>query len=250
MIPKQSHFLIILSTALLVLAPFSAFSQTVDEIVAKHIEAIGGTVRLSAINSRKAEAIISGLEGEGDIKASIYVQRPRKMRMEYSFPEALVIMAYDGETAWSQAVLPNGQKKPPAILSPEKTLEMSGDCDEAFDDTLNNFRAKGHQIRLVGRPRVDGHEAFELELMLKDGRKEKRFIDVHSYLEIKRTKVDPKTNAVYEASFGAFRTWNGVTEPTKIEVRRDGKPVIATTIVSVEIGHPIESALFEMPRSP
>jgi hypothetical protein len=250
MIPKQIHVILIWGLALIMLTPVAAYSQTVDEIVAKHMEAIGGADRLSTIKSRKAESIISGLDGEGDIEASMYAQRPREMRVEYAFPEALVIMAFDGETAWSQAVLPNGQKKPPATLSPEKTLEMSGDCDEVFDDTLNNFRTKGHQIRLVGRPVVNGHEAFELELILKDGRKEKRFIDALSYLEIRRTKIDPKTNAVYEASFSAFKTWSGVTEASKIEVRRDGKPVVSTTIVSVEIGHPIDSALFEMPKSP
>jgi hypothetical protein len=162
----------------------SGFAQKVDEIVARHFEAIGGAERLKGIMSTRTVSIVSRFDGVGDVRTLMYAQRPHKIRVEYAFPQALVVMAYNGEIGWSQAILPNGKKLEPAVLSPEKTLTLLDDFDDVFDDSLFNFGAKGHRVDLVGRAQIMGHEAYELELTLKEGGKEHRFIDVGSMLAV------------------------------------------------------------------
>jgi hypothetical protein len=226
----------------------AAHSQTVEEIAAKHLEAVGGAERIRAINSVKIESIVVGEAVQGSVARTVYTKRPNKIRVEYSYPQALIIMAYNGGFGWAQAILPSGLRKTPSTLSVEKTRNLLKEGDEGFDDRLLGFKHEGQNITLAGRSRSMGRDVYVIELMSSDGLKESRFIDVENFLEIERRVTDIRAISVTESVFSDFRTNDGVTAPYCIKVTLDGKSQLTTNILAESINYPMDDVLFEMPK--
>src|SRR5437588_11792772 len=104
-----------------------AFAQekpdlTVEQIVQKHLDALGGLDKLKAINTLSAtgKAIMS----EGQIEAPMLMQmkRPSSMRMEITVQGKKIVQAFDGTTAWM--INPLMGANVPQKASEEDTQEM------------------------------------------------------------------------------------------------------------------------------
>src|ERR1700758_3533137 len=89
--------------ALLSLAAAPAKPLTVDEIVAKSIEARGGAAKLAAIRSLRAtgKLVIGG--GSFSIEAAfgLLLKRPGSIRTETTLQGLTAVEAYDGAEGWS-----------------------------------------------------------------------------------------------------------------------------------------------------
>ncbi len=73
---------ILLGTAALALMAAPVAAQTVDEIVAKHVAALGGAAKLKAIKTKKITGKASG-GGGPEIPVRVEQARPEKMRLEF-----------------------------------------------------------------------------------------------------------------------------------------------------------------------
>jgi outer membrane lipoprotein-sorting protein len=244
---KASNFAAKLGITLILITTRFSVAQTADEVIAKHFSAVGSPTVLSSIISTRTNSIVFEGTDVAGVRAIVYVKRPNRLRIEYSFPQALVIMAYDGKIAWSQPILPNGKKTTPSLMSADDTRKMLADFDQALDDGLFKFQSKGNSVRLVGLSKVMGREVYEIKLVLKDGSRESRFIDTMNWMEIKRTKTDSKDGSLYEIYYSDFKNWKGVVEPYDIKVYRNGKLAMSTKIEEVSFDIPVDDAVFGVP---
>ena len=83
--------------ALALTATLSA--QTVDEIIAKHVQALGGMEKMQAQKTRRAtgkRSVPGGLESP----ITLIQKRPEMFRANITFQGMDVIQAYDGKTGW------------------------------------------------------------------------------------------------------------------------------------------------------
>src|SRR5207302_9469561 len=73
--------------------------QTVDEIIAKYIDARGGIRKMKSVQSQR----LSGHILLGDVEGTILIERkrPGKLREEISLEGRTLIRATDGKTGWS-----------------------------------------------------------------------------------------------------------------------------------------------------
>jgi len=71
-------------------APLSA-----DQIVQKHVEALGGAAKLNAIQSLVVTGTASIL-GQTEAPITIQVKRPNMMRLEITFQGRKIVQAFDG----------------------------------------------------------------------------------------------------------------------------------------------------------
>src|SRR5712691_1050759 len=75
-------------------------TPTVDELVAKNIEAKGGTAALSAIQSVRFEGKLLVDQGQVKLAYTQTKKRPGKVRVDAVLQGMMLVQAYDGTAGW------------------------------------------------------------------------------------------------------------------------------------------------------
>jgi outer membrane lipoprotein-sorting protein len=235
-----------------------AHAQTVDEVIAKNLQARGGVEKLKAMTSAK---VTGDVEQQGTkIHIVTYAKRPNMMRREMdatppppspgraSVPASAgpvkAVVGFDGTTVWM--INPMMGDGPQAITGPQADM-AKGDAD--FDSVLLDYKAKGHTIELLGTEQINGKPAYHLKITKKNGLIQQYYLDAATGLDIRTsTTVDQggvKTEVTTDLS--DFKTIDGLTMPFVMRQSVNGTPVAEVTISKWEINVPVEDALFKMP---
>jgi hypothetical protein len=132
----------------------------------------------------------------------------------------------------------------------EAAKEMADQAD--IDGALADYKAKGHQVELVGKEKVEGSDAYKLKVTKKDGDAEYYFLDAESYLPI---RVEAKrtirgTEIEGESTIGDYKEAGGLLWPYSIQNGAKGRPERQTiTVDKIEVNPTIDDARFTMPAA-
>lgn len=233
-----------LSLAAALAAPASA--QTVDEIIAKNVQARGGMDKLKAVQTMKIAGKMTmgpGMEAPFNLE----MKRPKNLRMEFVFQGLTGIQAYDGTTGW--AVMPFGGRKDPQPMAPEDVKEADEQAD--IDGPLVDYKTKGHQVELMGKEKIEGTDAYKLKVTLKNGETRYVYLDAEEFLEIKTEarRMVRGTEREVESIFGDYKEVSGVMIPHSIDSgAKGGQERQKITAEKVEINAAIDDGRFKMPE--
>jgi hypothetical protein len=222
--------------------------MTVDQVIAKNIEARGGMAKLKAVNTVKVTGKI--LVGPG-IEAPIvmYQRRPNDMRMEFTVQGLTAVQAYDGKAGW--AIMPFQGKKDPEAMTADDLKEIQEQAD--MDGALVDYAAKGHKVELLGKDKVEGSDVYKIKLTRKNGDVETIFIDADSFLEVRNEgkRNIRGTDMETEATIGDYKEVDGLVLPFSIDNGIKGRPEREKiTIEKYEFNVPLEHTQFVMPDVP
>jgi outer membrane lipoprotein-sorting protein len=227
-----------------VLVP-ATLAQTVDEIIAKNIEARGGMDKIKAVQSSRATGKMEfgpGMEAPG-----VFLQkRPDMARLDFTVQGLTATQAYDGKSGW--AIMPFTGKKDPEAMTADDTKQMQEDAD--IDGPLVDYKAKGHQVELVGKEQVEGTDAYKLKVTLKNGDVKFIYLDADSGLEIKEEskRMIRGTEQETESSFSDYREVSGLMFAFAQQSGIKGSPQAQKlTIEKIELNVPLDDASFKMP---
>lgn len=244
-----------LAVALAWSVPPNAQAQTVDEIVAKHIEARGGYGRIKAIESLKITRTVA--TPFTSVTVVTYKKRPNLLRIEQTPKGQTTAIArgVNADAAWETI-----QGK--ILTRPEAAATETREIDGDFDGLLVDWKEKGHAVTLEGREPLGTGEAFKLKVTTKGGATRHVFIDTKTYLEsamsgrIQLPALDPKTGELRMNpgtstwTYSDYRDVNGVKFPFSVDEERTTGPItqsFATYTEKVEVNVPLEDALFAPP---
>lgn len=222
-------------------------AQTVDEIVARHVEARGGAAAWRAVET--VEYAGSMEVGKGmSVPFRLQLKRPHKARIEFDFAGSTAIQTYDGKQGWK--LLPfRGQTE----ASPLTEAELAVAASQAeIEGPLMGYAAKGHSLELMGRETVEGRETYKLALTLRGGGTRWLYLDAASGLEAvveapHRLRTEEKRLRTH---YRDYRRVGSVTIPHVLESRIEGAPYShKLTITSVQLGRPIADARFARPTA-
>jgi len=222
-----------------------AATQTVDEVIAKSLEARGGLEKLKAIQSIRMTARMS--MGPMDVPMVIEMKRPRSFRADVTVQGTVAVQAYDGATAWGISPMGPGQPEP---LPAEAAKQMTEQAD--MDGPLVDYAAKGHVVVLVGKEKVEGRDAYKLEITKKGGDVEYHFLDAASYLPVRvaARRTIRGTEIEGESTLGDYREAGGVLWPYSVQNGAKGRPEKQSLVVQkIEINPAIDDARFKMPST-
>ena len=222
-----------------------AAAQTVDEIIAKSIEARGGEAKLRAVKTVRMTGKIE--VGPGMVApATLVFKRPGMVRQEFTVQGMTAIVAYDGKDGWD--VMPFQGKKDAEPMAADDVKEMEDQAD--LDGPLMDYKAKGNTVEYLGKEKVEGSDAYKLKVTRKNGNAETAFIDADSGLEVKtvsKRKVHGNEQEV-ESTYSDFRNVDGLIIPFSIEQGAVGSPQKQKiTIDKVEINPELADGQFHMP---
>jgi len=228
-----------------------AKALTVDEIVARHLEARGGAKNLEALQSLEVtgKVLFGGDDFSVNAEFASLRKRPDKIRTEATLQGLTAIDAYDGKESWS--VDPFQGRRDPFRTTADEARGLGQDADIA--GPLIGWKEKGHQVSYIGTEDVDGTAALKLRVALKGGDVAYVYLDPDYFLEIRRVTERRVRGAerVTETDFGSYVLVNGVQVPTSIESGRKGGPRTQRfTIETVEANGSADDSLFRFPAGP
>ena len=229
------------------LAPSILAAQTVDDLVAKHIEARGGYEKLKAVQTMRITRTVA--TPFNDVRVIIYRKRPSLFRAEQgpTQPGApLVPRGVSADGAWDTI-----QGK--VVMRSEAAAAEARDLDADFDGLLVDWKQKGHMVTLAGKEALPGGEAYKLAVRTRSGAERTIYLDAATYLERRHEGTlnmpgGRQFNVVMD--FGNYREVNGVKFPYDINEDRTGKePSLsyAAYTEKIELNVPLEDALFAPP---
>jgi outer membrane lipoprotein-sorting protein len=237
--------------ALLYVSPVAA--QTVDELIAKNLQARGGEAKLRALTSMRITGTVS-VQGM-QLPMIVSAKRPNMMRQEMQIQDKKVVTAFDGEKAWMINPM-MGADAPQEVPGPqgEMTKEQSD-----FDGPLMDYKAKGTTVELVkgegpdGTDKLaDGTNVYKLKVTRKGGRVQYVYLDAASGIEVKTTNEVEQGGQTFniETEMSDYRAEEGIMVPHAIRNVMNGQAIMQMTVDKVEFNVPIEDAFFKMPAKP
>jgi len=129
-------------------------AQSVQEIVAHHIEALGGKEKLQGINSVYQEGT-AVLPSGGMLHLKIWQVYDHLYREELDFGVGKIVIIVTPRQGWLSAPSTGSEFKP--LPEPQvKALRMKLDPAGALAD----YSAKGNKIESAGMDTVDGHPCY------------------------------------------------------------------------------------------
>ncbi|MBO9200419.1 MULTISPECIES: LolA-like protein [Niastella] len=228
------------------LAVASVKAQTVDEIVNKHLDAMGGKEKLGSLKSVYTEYNLN-MNGH-DASGATWVVNGKACRNEINFGGQKIVQCFAPNSAW--AINPfMGQTTPTAMSADEVKAGQS-----QFDLTgpFYNYAAKGNTIELLGKETVDGKEAFKLSVKIKEGGREyTSWIDATTgYLvkEVIKSSINGMDVETTMKPSDYKKTENGYVMPLNMEFNISTGLHMVITNTKVEVNKEIEASLFEMPK--
>ena len=224
----------------------AAGAQTVDEIIAKNVQAHGGADKLKSVRSLRTTAKFS----QGSFRADLRQENKRadKVREELIIQGLAQVQAYDGKTGWQ--ISPFGGRKDPELLSQDDLKSLVVDAD--IDGPLVDYKEKGHKAELVGHDSMEGTDCFKIKLSMKNGDVRYYYLDADSYLELKLEIQTTIRGALQESElyYGDYEQVNGIYYPFAVEQAQKGSSSRAqVTVEKIEQNVPLEDAHFSMPAT-
>lgn len=234
----------VLALALAVLS-VPAVAQTVDELIARNLEAKGGLDRIKRVETIRMTGRTTVGPGT-EAPFVMEIKRPNRMRMDVTLRGETMTQAFDGKTGWQLSPLQG--KTEPRVLPPQATRGMEEQAD--FYGPLVDAKEKGLTIEYGGLVKLDTGEAYRLDLTTRSGEKRSVFLDAKSYLEIRGEATftaGGRTVTVINL-IGDYRPVDGLVLPHTMESGPRGAPQrMRMTIDRIELNVPIDDARFAMP---
>jgi len=230
----------------LALVATSAHALTVDELLAKNLEARGGADKVAAIKTLKTEGKLRFGE-QFELTLVQYQKAPDLVRSEASIQGLTAVQAWDGKDAWQ--ISPFQGRKDPEKMSADDAKALADDAPIA--GALIGAKERGDKVEYLGTEDVDGTEAHKLKVTLKNGDVDYVFLDPDHFLEIRMVaqRYVRGTQSERTTDYGDYEEVNGVYFPFAMTSESKGGDggKQQTTIEHAEANVPIEDSVFAFP---
>ena len=214
-------------------------AQTVDEVINKHIEAIGGKENWKKLNSIKMEANIN-VQGN-DIPVVIYQVHNKATKSEINFQGTVNYNIVTKEGGWKFFPI-MGQASPEPMTEDE--LKTGQDQLDIQGDFLD-YATKGNKVELIGKESVDGTDAFKIRLTRKNASEVVYLIDSKTNYIIRAiSKV--KANGQEVEQTAIFSNYQKLPEGIVIPFTMEGMGPAPIVISKVEVNPVIDDAIFKV----
>lgn len=245
------HLRFIISLIIATLTAAETFAQgtnqpTVDELVAKNIEAKGGANALKSLQTLRSTGKLLVQQGQIELGYLQTKKLPDQVRTEASLQGMTQIEAYDGKDGWR--VSPFFGRKDPERMASDDVKALVEDTE--VDGPLTDWKAKGSTVEYLGTEDVDGTPAHKLKVVRKNGDVSFVYLDPDHFLEIRivTQRVRHGAHEEVETELGDYEKAGGVFIPTSIEVGRKGSSDKQMVVVDkVEANLPVDDTIFHFP---
>jgi len=221
-------------------------APTVDELVAKNLEAKGGAVALAAIKTIRFEGRLLANQGQLEFKYTKTKKRPGKVRADAVLQGMALVQAYNSTSGWK--IYPFQGRKDPEKMSADEAKSLVEEAE--IGGPLEDWKAEGKTVTYLGTEDVEGTAAHKLKVVRKNSDISYVYLDPDYFLEIRILdhRVEQGAQVEVETDLGDYEKVNGVYFPFSIEAGSKGSTDKQKTIVEKgEANIPVDDSIFEFP---
>ncbi|HYF33327.1 MAG TPA: hypothetical protein VD993_19515 [Chitinophagaceae bacterium] len=231
---------------MLLLGSAYVHAQTADEVVNKHIAAVGGA---NVIGSIKTITLEGELIANGTTFTNkVYAISGKAFKSEVTLPEQQISILECITTDGGWTLNPFAGMTEAQPMPADRVKAAQGDLD--IGGKLYKYKEKGSTVELAGNESVDGVNTIKLKLKDKEGKETMYYLDPTSYyiLKAETSTTGPDGQAVSIVSnFSDYRKTDiGYVVAFK-RVRNVGMEIV-NNINKVEFNKEIDPKVFEMPK--
>jgi outer membrane lipoprotein-sorting protein len=221
-------------------------AQTADEIVNKHIDAIGGKDKVAGVKTLSIESTLEVMGNEAP--STTLIVNGMGYKSETDFNGQKIITCITDKGGWSLNPM-MGQTAPEAL--PAEQLKASQNQLQ-IGGPLFNYASKGNKVELVGREDVGGVSTYKLKCTTKDSVVSNYFIDPNTYYVVKAVTSSntPGQEGETTITFSNYqKTDFGYVFPMGQQITLPQGISLNITHKKVEVNKDIDPKVFEMPKS-
>jgi hypothetical protein len=229
----------ILAIAFLVSSYYAQGQITAEEIVSKHLDAIGGAEKWKNVNTMVMEGTLSAMGAEIGMK--FIAEQNKGNKQEISFGGMTGYRFTTPDMGYSY--LPFQGQSAPEPITGEEVKESIDDLD--IQGNLVDYKAKGHSIEFLGTEDIEGTECFKLKVNRKNSGDKTMFIDKESFLLLRESQKRTANGQEMEliVDLGDYREVDGLKVPFTMS-----QPFGSIVFSSVKINAPIPEDSFAKPN--
>jgi outer membrane lipoprotein-sorting protein len=227
-----------------------AWSQSVDDVLNKYFQSIGGVEKWKTLKTIKMSGTLPTPQGEFPFE--LCRKAPNKYLISLEIMgQKMIPQAFDGETGWTLNPFTGGTAPQKLTDDQVKTLK-----DEAeFEDPFIDYKNKGYQVAYEGESDVDGIKCYVLG-MTKSASDNNSAVDRKYYFD-KETGLPLLTKEKGEEGsqmagqdvdvyFSDYQdAGDGIMLPFTMDTRVGGQSVMAIKFTSIKLNEEISDDLFK-----
>ena len=215
---------------------------TVQQVVAKYAQALGGNAALGSVHTREIVVEQStGNENAAGTEEEIYEQAPDKFLIVRHNRNRTFRSGYDGKQGW--VATPRG----PMPLETMDALTLMRDTQINPAAALASYTMK----RLRAMAQIGSQKTYVVTAQAPDGETEQLYFDTQSGLLLRRVFIYRTIFGplLYEADYSNYQKEGDVLIPLRTEWWAGGSG-FTETVKSVKTNVPISDAEFQPPPKP
>lgn len=214
----------------------------VDEIVSKHVEALGGKDAINKVKSVYMESSITMMGAENPSSTTIMDGVGFKNEMEFNGTK--IVQTFTDKGGW----LINPMTGASTATPMPDDVYNAGKAQINVSDPLCDYAAKGSKAELLGK---DG-TAYKVKLTSKEKIETVYLIDSTSFLitsAASKGKMQDQEVDITSKLSDYRKTELGLMMPYAIDVDLGGQFSLTIAVKKVELNKTIDPAIFAMPKS-
>jgi outer membrane lipoprotein-sorting protein len=219
-----------------------SFAQSADDIINKHINAIGGKDNWKKVTSMVQNGTMSVQGAEIQMKRSII--HNEAARTDISLMGMTGYQIVTTKEGWSYMPF-QGQASVEAMTA-DQVKDQQDELD--IQGVLIDYAAKGHSAESLGKEDIEGTECLKVKMTLKGGKSQTLFFDPSTYYIIKAVSVISANGqeAEVETTFSDYQKQpSGIVVPMSTTVPMGPGMNADLTIESVEVNTKLDASLFK-----
>lgn len=238
--------LLFLLTAALAAGAAAAQDATLQEVLEKHYEAIGGLDAWQGVQSFRA----SGKMTMGPMEAPVTMtaKRPDKVRIDFTVQGMTGSQAYDGETAWM--LMPFMGKTDPEDMPADQAKALKEEAD--IDGPLVGYEEEGLQLELVGLEEIEGTQAYKIKVTEEGEEGAVRYFYLESEyyvpIRVEGSRVIQGNTMEYETTLSDYKDVDGLMMAHSMSTQIKGAPgAQVITVETIEVNLEVDDSVFAKP---
>ncbi|MEK6323157.1 MAG: hypothetical protein AABN33_15905 [Acidobacteriota bacterium] len=213
---------------------------TVEQVLAKYVESMGGRAAYQKLTTRVANGDWENVTRGVTFPIEIYSKAPNKRVeiLDASENRGFTGRGYDGTAGWSMNMTETGLRQ----LEGAELATMQRESDFYRQIKLDQLYK---QLTVTGKFRIGGREVYVIEAIPESGNSEKLYFDAETGLLSRREMIYGKTPVQHY--YEHYRDVDGIKLP--FILRSEGPVRVITRLKQIKHNVPIEDARFKSPGS-